>query len=61
MATSPCHAERMKWPRVPKGLAEAIADGALAEADFDHATGVHQLLDRVRQSSDEPRAMGVST
>ena len=41
-------------------MAEAIADGTPARPDFDHAVRVHRLLDRVRQSSDERRAMGVS-
>lgn len=42
-------------------MAAAIADGASAEPDFDHAVAVHRLLDRVRESSDQRRAMRVST
>ena len=42
-------------------MADAIRHGAPAEPDFGHAVGVHSLLDSVRQSSDERRAIGVGT
>jgi predicted dehydrogenase len=42
-------------------MAEAIRDGAPAEPDFSRAVGVHRLLDSVRESSDERRAIGVGT
>ena len=40
-------------------MAAAIHDGAPAEPGFDHAVGVHRLLDSVRTASDERRAVGV--
>lgn len=40
-------------------MAEAIRDRAEAEPDFNHALGVHRLLDSVRESSDERRPIGV--
>lgn len=40
-------------------MAESIVGHAPTRPDFDHAVGVHRLLDRVRESSDEQRAMGV--
>ena len=42
-------------------MAQAIRDGASAEPDFNHALDVHRLLDAVRQSSDEQRAIRVGT
>lgn len=42
-------------------MAGAIRDGAAAEPDFGHALEVHRLLDLVRMSSDERRAIGVGT
>jgi len=40
-------------------MAQAIHEGASAEPDFDAAAGVHRLLDLVRRSSVERRAMGI--
>lgn len=40
-------------------MAQAIRDRAPAEPDFDHAVGVHRLLDSALRSSNERRTIGV--
>ena len=51
------------WASSTAGSQASIRETASGEAsvpDFDHAVGLHRLIDAIRQSSDEGRRVAVA-